>query len=41
MVIALILAFVAVSFFMGILLYSLFMCEDKSNLKKDGTKLKY
>ena len=38
MVLVLLLSFLGISFFMGMLIYSSFMHEDKQNLKRDSKK---
>ena len=38
MIVVMILAFIGVSFFMGMLIHSSLMCEDKKNLKRDSEK---
>ena len=38
MVLALFLSFLGISFFMGMLIHSSFMYEDKQNLKQDSKK---
>ncbi|MBI4389960.1 MAG: hypothetical protein HY580_07250 [Nitrospinae bacterium] len=38
MVLVLFLSFLAISFFMGMLVHSAFVYEDKNNLKKDSKK---
>ena len=38
MIVVMILAFIGVSFFMGMLTHSSFMYEDKKNLKRDSEK---
>ena len=41
MIVVMTLAFTGVSFFMGMLIHSSLMYEDKKNLKRSNTKLNY